>query len=78
MQRFKTLFRKSELQAFFACLVFLIFSWPILTILEPTRNGFVFFYLFAAWGLVIILLLVIAMSHRKMESGQSSESGTEV
>jgi hypothetical protein len=78
MQRFKTLFRKPELQAFFACLVFLIFSWPILTILEPTRNGFVFFYLFAAWGLVIVLLLLIAISHRKMESGQSSESETEV
>jgi uncharacterized membrane protein len=78
MQRFKTLFRKPEFQAFIACLVFLIFSWPILTILESTRNGFVFFYLFVAWGIVIVILLLIAISHRKSESEQTSESEMEV
>lgn len=78
MQRFKTLFRKPGLQAFFASLFFLIFSWPLLTILETKRNGFVFFYLFVAWGLLIVLLLLIAISHRKLEPGQTSESETEV
>jgi Na+/melibiose symporter-like transporter len=78
MQRFKTLFRKPEFHAFIACLILLIFSWPILTILEPTKNRFVFFYLFATWGLVIILLLLIAISHRKLGSEQSSKSETEV
>ncbi len=78
MKRFKTLFRKPELQTFFACLVFLIFSWPILTIFEPMRNRFVFFYLFGAWSFVIVLLLLIAISHRKLESEQIPESEPEV
>jgi Na+/melibiose symporter-like transporter len=64
MQKFKAHFRKSGLPTFIACLVLLIFSWPILTILESTRSSFVFFYLFGAWGVVIILLLLIAISHR--------------
>ena len=77
MQRFKALFRKTELHAFIACLVLLIFSWPILTIIEPMRNGFVFFYLFAAWGLVIILLLMIAISYRGSGSERSAKSDPE-
>jgi hypothetical protein len=78
MQKFKTLFRKPELQRFVACLVLLIFSWPILTILESTGHGFVFFYLFGAWGVVIVLLLLIAVSHRKSGSEQAAESESEV
>lgn len=74
MQKFKILFRKPEFQAFIACLVLLIFSWPILTILEPMRNGFVFYYLFVAWGFMIVFLLLIAISHRQLDSGMDSES----
>jgi hypothetical protein len=76
MQKFKALFRKSDWHTFIACLVLLIFSWPILTILESTRSSVVFFYLFGAWGLVIVLLLVIAISHRNGGSEQAeSEHG---
>ena len=64
MQNFKLLFRKPEFQTFIACLVLLIFSWPILTILEPIENGFVFYYFFVAWDVVIVFLLLIAISHR--------------
>ncbi len=78
MGRLKTLFGKPEFQAFIACLVLLIFSWPLLTILEPMRNGFVFYYFFVAWGFVILILLLIAISHRRPGSGQSDESGPEV
>lgn len=77
MKRFKALFRKPELHAFIACLILLIFSWPILTILESTQNGIVFFYLFASWGLVIALLFLIAISHRKLESEQTNQSEPE-
>lgn len=78
MGRLKTLFRKPEFQAFIACLVLLVFSWPLLTIFEPMRTGFVFFYFFVAWGLVIFLLLMIAISHRRTESEQTDESEPEV
>lgn len=78
MGRLKTLFRKPEFQAFIACLVLLIFSWPILTILEPMRNGFVFYYFFVAWGFIIFILLLIAISHRRPGSGQTDESEPEV
>lgn len=64
MQTFKTCFRKPEFQALVACLALLFFSWPILTILEPMRNGFVFYYFFVVWGVVIGFLLLIAISHR--------------
>jgi hypothetical protein len=74
MQKFKRLFRKPEFQAFIACLVLLIFSWPMMTILEPMRNGVVFYYFFVAWGLVIVLLMLIAISHRQLESGKTSAS----
>jgi hypothetical protein len=78
MQKFKTFFRKPDLHVFIACLALLIFSWPTLTILESTRNSFVFFYLFGAWGFVIVLLLLIAISHRNEESKQAAESEHEV
>jgi hypothetical protein len=77
MQKFKTLFRKSDLHTFIACLVLLIFSWPILTILESTHSSFVFFYLFGAWGLVIVLLLLITIGIRYKGSEQT-ESEHEV
>jgi cytochrome bd-type quinol oxidase subunit 2 len=70
MQKFKTLFRKSDWHTFIAYLVLLIFSWPTLTILESTHSNVVFFYLFGAWGLVIVLLLLIAISHRDGGSEQ--------
>lgn len=78
MQRFKALFRKPELHTFIACLVLLIFGWPLLTILEPTRNGFVFSYFFTAWGFAIVLLLLIAISHRHRQSEQTTRSEPEV
>jgi hypothetical protein len=78
MQKFKTLFRKSDLHMFIACLAFLIFSWPILTILESTRSSFVFFYLFGAWSFVIVLLMLIAISHRNGGSEHAAKSEHEV
>ncbi len=74
MQTLKILFRKLEFQAFIAGLAFMIFSWPILTILEPMRNGLVFYYFFVAWGLVIVCLLLIAISHRPLDSGMAPKS----
>ena len=73
MNRFKILFRKPELHAFIACLILMLFGWPILTILETTRKGFIFFYLFVCWGLVIVILFLIAISHQELEQGIESE-----
>ncbi|MFO8084635.1 MAG: hypothetical protein R6U27_09995 [Desulfobacterales bacterium] len=75
---FKTLFRKPAFQTFIACLILLIFSWPILTIFESGRNGFVFFYFFFVWGLVIVILLLIAIGNKKQESAKKAESEPEV
>jgi hypothetical protein len=74
MQKLKILFCEPEFQAFIACLVLVIFSWPILTILESMRNGFVFYYFFVAWVIVIIFLMLIAIGHRLLESGKTSDS----
>jgi hypothetical protein len=78
MQKFKPLFRKPDFHAFVACLALLIFSWPILTILESIRSSFVFFYLFGAWGFVIVLLMLIAISHRDGRSEHAAQSKHEV
>jgi hypothetical protein len=42
------------------------------------RNGFVFYYFFVAWGFIIFILLLIAISHRRPGSGQTDESEPEV
>ncbi len=73
MQRFIALFCKPEWHAFIACLVLLLFSWPILTILETPAKGFVFFYFFTAWGLVILVSLLVAVCHQKSFSDQNAE-----
>jgi hypothetical protein len=78
MQKSKTLFLKSDWHTFIACLAFLIFSWPVLTILESNRSSFVFFYLFGAWGFVIVLLMLIALSHRNGGSEHAAQSEHEV
>jgi hypothetical protein len=38
------------------------------------RNGFVFYYFFVAWVIVIFFLMLIAIGHRQLESGKTSES----
>jgi Na+/melibiose symporter-like transporter len=65
------------MQVFIAGMVFIIFSWPILTILESTPNGFVFFYLFSGWGLVIVILFLISISHQKLRLGKNAGSNWE-
>jgi hypothetical protein len=74
MQTLKKCFCKPAFQAFVTGLVLLMFSWPIITILEPMRSGEVFYYFFTAWGLVIFFLLLIAISHRQLDSEIASES----
>mgnify|MGYP000112020142 CR=1 FL=1 len=78
MQRFKALFQKSGFHAFIAYLVMLLFSWPLLTLFGDVRSGALFIYFFALWGLVIVFLLLIAITHRDMKSEPPETSEPEV
>ncbi len=73
MARLNTMLRKTEFHLFLFFLFFLLFNWPLLTLLEktPTATGFV--YLFAVWSALVALLAVIARQVRP-ESGDAADS----
>jgi hypothetical protein len=41
---------------------FALFGWPLILIAEKEHNDALFVYLFAAWGIIIFLLFLIAGS----------------
>ncbi|MBC2712763.1 MAG: hypothetical protein HGJ94_17770 [Desulfosarcina sp.] len=64
--------RKTEFHLFLFCLFFLLFNWPLLTLIEKTRPtaGFLYFYL--TWSALVVLLAVIAR-HCRPSSTDSAD-----
>lgn len=60
MARLKGLLRKTEFHLFLFCLFFLLFNWPLLTLMEKPRSPAGFLYLYLTWSVLVVLLAVIA------------------
>ncbi|MFY9944010.1 MAG: hypothetical protein WAK57_17675 [Desulfobacterales bacterium] len=60
MARLKDLLRKTEFHIFLFCLFSLLFSWPLLTLIEKTRPPIGFLYLYLTWSVLVVVLAVIA------------------
>lgn len=77
MENLRNLFRKPELHAFICCLALVLFTWPLMTIVEEKRDGSIFVYLFLAWGFIIGLLMLIAASHRRKRAESTGKKRRE-
>lgn len=62
MERLKTTLRLPEFQLLLFGFCLALFGWPLLMIAEKKHNDEIFIYLFAAWGIIIFLLFLIAGS----------------
>jgi hypothetical protein len=65
MARLKDLLGKTEFHIFLFCLFFLLFNWPLLTILEKTRPPAGFLYLYLTWSALVVVLALIARHCRR-------------
>jgi len=60
--RLKTTLRLPEFHVLLFGFCFVLFGWPLILIAEKAHNVTLFVYLFAAWGIIIFLLFLIAGS----------------
>jgi hypothetical protein len=65
MEKVKSLFRKSAFSIFLFFATFILFSWPILSIVNKGHPKLLFTYLFSAWGIIITLLFFMSRSYDK-------------
>jgi putative effector of murein hydrolase len=56
------IFKRPGFHILLFCLFLTLFNWPILTIAERHHDQGLFNYLFFAWGLLVLLLLLIGLS----------------
>jgi hypothetical protein len=73
MARLKDLLRKTEFHLFLFCLFFLLFNWPLLTLIEKTRPPAGFLYLYAAWSALVVVLAIIAHHCRPSSTGSADQ-----
>lgn len=79
MDRIRNLYRLPAFHGFLACLGFILFSWPIVTIVDERRGEAPFIYLFTVWALLIILMYFLARSLavRVEDKRKTEEEGTD-
>jgi hypothetical protein len=63
MEKVRNLFKKSGFGIFLFFISFILFSWPILSIVNNGHSRFLFIYLFSAWGIIITLLFFMSRSY---------------
>jgi hypothetical protein len=75
MEKAKNFFRKSGFSIFLFFAAFILFSWPILSIVNNGHTKLLFIYLFSAWGIIITLLLFMSRSYGRSarNNGKSLE-----
>lgn len=68
MKQRKSLFRKPAFSVFLFIACFVLFGWPVLSLVDgqPAR---MFVYLFVTWGILIIVLFFISRSYGSPASG---------
>lgn len=62
MERFKSLLRQTEFHVLLFCVSIVLFGWPVVNFSDLHRLEIRFVYLFAAWGVVILLLYLVGRS----------------
>jgi hypothetical protein len=65
MEKVKNLFKKLGFSIFLFFIIFILFSWPILSIVNKGHPKLLFIYLFSAWGIIITLLFFMSRSYDK-------------
>ncbi len=70
----RSIFSLPGFQVLLFCLFAALFNWPILSIAGRFRDQTLFYYLFLAWALLILLLLLMG---RNVESGDLPPKTTE-
>jgi len=81
MEKVKNLFKKSGFSIFLFFVTFILFTWPILSIVNKGHPKLLFIYLFSAWSIIITLLFFMSRSYDKSShtSGKSvKEEDTDV
>jgi hypothetical protein len=75
MEKVRNLFRNSGFGIFLFFISFILFSWPILSIVNDGHPKLLFIYLFSAWGIIITLLFFMSRSYGRSDrnNGKSLE-----
>jgi hypothetical protein len=68
MEKVKNFFKKSEFSIFLFFAAFILFSWPILSIVNKGHPKILFIFLFSAWGVIITLLFFMSRSYDKLSN----------
>ncbi|MGE5707296.1 MAG: hypothetical protein ACM3YO_03105 [Bacteroidota bacterium] len=58
----KNQFGQPGFQVWLFLLCLLLFNWPILSIIPPARQDWLYGYLFSVWGMIIFLLFLVSRS----------------
>ena len=58
----KKIFKRPGFHILLFCLFLTLFNWPILSIAERNHDQALFSYLFFAWALLVLLLLLIGLN----------------
>jgi hypothetical protein len=68
MKQGKGLLRKPAFRVFLFLVCFVLFGWPLMSVVGSQPAG-MFIYLFAVWGIVIILLFFMSRSYDRTADG---------
>lgn len=65
MRKFAELLRQKEFHFFLFCLLLMLFNWPFLSVAAGSGLKGLFWYLYALWLALIILLFLIQRALRR-------------
>lgn len=65
MRKFAELLRQKEFHFFLFCLLFMLFNWPFLSVAAGSGLKGFFWYLYALWLALILLLFFIQRALRR-------------
>ena len=71
MRKFAELLRQKEFHFFLFCLLFMLFNWPFLSVAASSGLRGFFWYLYALWLTLILLLFLIQKALRRNKQDQS-------
>jgi hypothetical protein len=75
MERLWNLFRQTGFHIFLFFLSLVLFGWPVVHFTDVKRLEVMFYYLFAAWGFVIVLLFVVSRGLSDPAETEETENG---
>ncbi len=75
MERLRKLFKQTGFHIFLFFLSLILFGWPLVHFSNVKRLEVMFYYLFAAWALVIVLLFVVSRGLSESAETEETENG---